>query len=216
MATPAESRQQPPGEGIELLVTVILVFAAVATSWSGYQATRWHGEQAADTARTAAIRFEAARATERANAETEVDVATFIAWVDADRTGRDDLARIYEDRFRPEFRTAFEAWTATQPFTDSSAPGTPFAMPEYEVASRVRAERLDVEAAASATQVSTDIQRASNYVLTVVLYSVVLFFAGMSTKLRNRRLRVAMGLAALLLMLGTVIWTATFPVSLSV
>jgi len=34
-----------------------------------------------------------------------------------------------------------------------------------------------------------DIQRSSNYVLTVVLYAIVLFFAGMSTRLSNRRLR---------------------------
>jgi hypothetical protein len=195
---------------------MILVFAAVATSWSGYQAARWHGEQAAGAARTGAIRFEAARAAGRADAETEVDVATFIAWVDADRSGQDDLADVIEARFRPEFRTAFEAWTATQPFTADDAPPTPFAMPDYQLASRTLADQLDEQAAASAAEVGTDIQRASNYVLTVVLYSVVLFFGGMSTKLKSRRLRVALGLAALLLMIGTLAWTATFPVSLSV
>jgi hypothetical protein len=215
MASPAD-RSRPTGDWIELLVTVILVLAAVATSWSGYQAARWHGEQAADTSRTTALRLEAARSAARANAETEVDVATFIAWVDADRTGRDGLADIYEARFRPEFRTAFDAWTATRPFADPTAPATPFAMSEYTVASDVLAQQLDLESAASALEVSADIQRASNYVLTIVLYSVVLFFAGMSTKLQNRRLRVAMGLSALLLMIGTIAWTSTFPVSVSV
>ena len=216
MAPPSDHREAASGDWIELAVTIILVLAAVATSWSGYQAARWHGEQAAGTNRTGAIRFEAARAAGRADAETEVDVATFIAWVDADRSGQDDLADVIEARFRPEFRTAFEAWTATQPFTAADAPPTPFAMPEYRLASRARAEQLDEQAAASAAQVGTDIQRASNYVLTVVLYSVVLFFGGMSTKLRSRRLRVALGLVALLLMTGTLAWTATFPVSVSV
>ncbi|HET6654558.1 MAG TPA: hypothetical protein VFH10_18110 [Nocardioides sp.] len=216
MAPPADDRNRQSGDWIELVVTLILVFAAVATSWSGYQAARWHGEQAAGTNRTGAIRFEAARAAGRADAQTEIDVATFIAWVDADRTGQDELADIFEARFRPEFRTAFDAWTATQPFTSADAPPSPFAMPDYRLASRDLAERLDREAAASAADVSTDIQRASNYVLTVVLYSVVLFFGGMSTKLRSRRLRVALGMAALLLMLGTLVWTATFPISVSV
>jgi hypothetical protein len=216
MAPPADPRESQSGDWIELAVTLILIFAAVSTSWSGYQAARWHSEQAAGTNRTGAMRFEAARAAGRADAETEVDVATFIAWVNADRTGQDDLAEIVEARFRPEFRTAFEAWTATRPFTSADAPPTPFAMPEYRLASRERAEQLDQEAVASAAEVSTDIQRASNYVLTVVLYSVVLFFGGMSTKLRSRRLRVALGLAALLLMVGTLAWTATFPISVSV
>ena len=37
-----------------------------------------------------------------------------------------------------------------------------------------------------------NIQRASNYVLGVVLFASALFFAGMSTKLTAPRLRVAM------------------------
>ena len=56
-------------------------------------------------------------------------------------------------------------------------------MDEYQVASRDEAERLDAAAEASAAEVRLDIQRSSNYVLTVVLYAVVLFFAGMSTRL---------------------------------
>ena len=62
----------------ELLVTVLLVVAALGTSWSSYQATRWNGEQAAAAGRTNAIRIDAARAQGLSEAETQVDVATFI------------------------------------------------------------------------------------------------------------------------------------------
>ena len=58
-------------------------------------------------------------------------------------------------------------------------------MDEYQVASKDEAERLDAAAEASAAQVRLNIQRSSNYVLTVVLYAVVLFFAGMSTRLEQ-------------------------------
>ena len=61
-----------------------------------------------------------------------------------------------------------------------------------------------------------DIQRSSNYVLTVVLYAVVLFFAGMSTRLTNPRLRWVLTLAGCLVLLGDVAWVATFPVSVQV
>ena len=67
----------------ELVATVLLAVAAVATAWSGYQATRWNGEQAKASGRTNAIRIEAARAQGLAQAQTQVDVATFIQWVDA-------------------------------------------------------------------------------------------------------------------------------------
>lgn len=200
----------------ELLVTVLLVAAAVGTSWSSYQAARWHGEQAMATSKTNAIRIDAARAAGRADAETQVDVATFIAWADADQLGDDDIADFYVARFRPEFVTAFEAWLATAPLTSPTAPPTPFAMPEYKIAARAEAESLDAQAAKQAAVVADDIQRASNYVLTVVLYAVVLFFAGMSTKVAARRLRWLMIGTAYLLMAATIGWLATFPVSLRI
>ena len=60
---------------------------AVAASWSSYQATRWNGEQAKAAGRTSAIRISAAREASLASAQTQVDVATFIAWADAEGRG---------------------------------------------------------------------------------------------------------------------------------
>ncbi|WP_322919154.1 hypothetical protein [Nocardioides renjunii] len=196
--------------------TLLLVVAAVATSWSSYQATRWNGEQAAAAGRTNAVRIEASRADALAESQTQIDVATFIAWVEADRTGDARLAEFVEDRFRDEFRPAYDAWTATAPFTDPDAPPTPFAMDEYHLASQEQAEELDVRAEASAAEVRRNIQRASNYVLTVVLYAVALFFAGMSTRVSTLRLRWVLTVAGCAVFLGTLAWIATFPVSIAV
>jgi hypothetical protein len=216
MATPADA---PPDSGRnwqELLVTVLLVVAALATSWSSYQATRWNGEQAAAAGRTNAIRIDAARADGLARTQTQVDVATFIAWADADLRGETKVAAFYVDRFRDEFQPAYEAWIAQQPLTNADAPTTPFVMEEYQVAAKKLAEELDAGAEASAAEVRLDIQRSSNYVLTVVLYAIVLFFAGMSTRLSNRRLRWVTTIAGTVVLLGALAWVATFPVSLAV
>ena len=213
MASRTDQSSAPP-DRFEFLVTVLLVVAAVATSWSSYQATRWHGEQAQSTSRTNAIRIESARASSLAEAQTEIDVATFIAWADADQSGEPELANFYLDRFRPEFAVAFQAWIETRPFTDPDSPETPFTMPEYQVESKNDAIRLDGEAAKSAAEVQRDIQHASNYVLTVVLYAVVLFFAGISTKISSRRLRTAMLVAGYVVLIGALLWVATFPISI--
>ncbi len=197
-------------------MTILLVIAALGTSWSSYQATRWNGEQAKAAGRTNAIRIEAARAQGLAEAQSQIDVATFIAWADADRRGETQLADFFVDRFRAEFRTAFTAWMATSPFTNPAAPPTPFAMTEYQLASRQEAERLDTAAETAAAEVRRDIQRASNYVLTVVLYAVVLFFAGMSTKIGNRRLRWILTAIGCLVLVTAIAWIATFPVSLDI
>jgi hypothetical protein len=200
----------------ELVATILLAVAAVATAWSSYQATRWNGEQAKASGRTNALRIEAARAQGLAEAQTQVDIATFMQWVDAYVRGEKELSDFYFARFRAEFRPAMSAWIATEPRKYPDAPLTPFAMPEYRLAAADEAERLDAEAEASSATVRRNIQRASNYVLAVVLFAVSLFFAGMSTKLKQPRLRWVALTVGCLVFAGTTIWIATSPVSVGV
>jgi hypothetical protein len=62
---------------LELVALLLLAVAAVATAWSSYQANRWNGEQAKTTSKVNATRIDAARASGLANAQTQVDIATF-------------------------------------------------------------------------------------------------------------------------------------------
>jgi hypothetical protein len=205
-----------PRDWVEIVATFLLSVAAIATAWSSYQATRWNGEQAKASGRTNAIRIEAARAQGLAEADTEVDVATFIQWVNAHARQEPDLATFYRKRFRDEFKPAFNAWLATRPFENPGAPESPFRMPEYRLAATVEAERLDAAAELSSARVHRNIQRGSNYVLCVVLFAVSLFFAGISTRVKAPGSRkVLLGIGCLLF-LGTVTWIATFPVSVDI
>ena len=201
---------------IEVAATVLLAIAAVATAWSSYQATRWNGEQAKASGSVNKTRIEAARASDLANAQQQVDVATFMQWVDSYARGETELVTFYRERFRPEFKPAFEAWIATKPLETKGAPLTPFVMPEYRLAARAEADRLDEDAEELSAQVRRNIQRASNYVLGVVLFAVALFFAGMSTKLTARGLRKAMLVVGYIVFLGAAVWIATSPVSIAV
>jgi hypothetical protein len=201
---------------VELVATVLLALATVATAWSGYQSTRWNGEQAKAGARANALRIDSAKAAGLANAQTEIDVASFTQWINAYAQKQTQLTDFYFKRFRKEFRPAVEAWVATRPLKNPNAPLTPFAMPQYRLDARVEAERLDAEAEVFAAQVRRNIQRASNYVLGVVLFASALFFAGMSVKLTSPRLRVAMLSIGCTVFLLTALWIATSPVSVTV
>ena len=203
-------------ERLEVVATVLLSLATVATAWSGYQASRWNGEQAKAFSRASTLRDASNKADALANAQTQIDVATFTQWVDAYALERTELADFYFARFRPEFKPAVDAWIATRPRRNPDAPLTPFAMPEYKVAARVESERLQAEAEATSATARTNVQRATNYVLCVVLFAAVLFFAGISTKLETPRLRRFLLGFGVVLFLGTVVWLATFPVSVSV
>jgi hypothetical protein len=113
----------------EVAATVLLALAAVATAWSGYQASQWHGEQALASSRATATRVESTRASGEANRQVQVDLATFTQWTDAFAQGDARLAAFYRARFRDEFRPAFETWLASRPLRNPEAAKTPFELP---------------------------------------------------------------------------------------
>jgi hypothetical protein len=200
----------------EVAATVLLAIAAVATAWAAYQSARWHSEQARGQSASIAARVESTRAANVANRQAQIDVSLFTQWIDAYARSETELAGFYRKRFRPEFRPAFEAWVATRPRKNAAAPLSPFAMPQYKLAATAQADRLEAQAAASSESVGQFIHRADNYSLAVVLFAAALFFAGISTRLRSHTPRaVVLGLGYALF-LGSVVWIATFPVSVSV
>jgi hypothetical protein len=203
---------------VPLVATVLLALAAVATAWAGYQASRWHGEQAVAGARANAARVESTRVSGVANRQAQIDVATFIAWVDAYARGETGLERFYRRRFTPRLKPAVDRWIASRPMKNPNAALTPFALPEYRegLTALERSERLEDTADMLATEARTDIQRADDYVLAVVLFATSLFFAGIGTRLPRPTAQAAVVALGCVIFLGTVAWLATFPVSLSV
>ncbi|HEX5940048.1 MAG TPA: hypothetical protein VFZ12_06775, partial [Dehalococcoidia bacterium] len=182
---------------------------------SGYQATRWGGETSKAFGAANAARVESTRASALSNALSEVDVATFTSWAVAFIREETELADFYEARFREEFVPAFEAWLATDPLNNPEAPPTPFVLPEYVVAAGLEADELSATAEARSAEARRNVQRQSNYVLGVVLFASALFFAGL-TKVSKGGARLAVLGIGSAIFLGTLVWIATFPVSLTV
>jgi hypothetical protein len=196
----------------EVLATIVLAVAAVATAWSTYQSTQWRGEQAADNSKASAARIQSSEASTRAGQLTQVDIATFTQWVNAYVAGNRELANFYRQRFRPELTPAFDAWLATDPLTNPSAPATPFAMPQYQVAEAAEAERLNGVANARSEAASVANEHSDKYMLAVVLFATALFFAGMSTKLHAVRQQEVLLALGVLILIGAAVFVASFPV----
>src|SRR5262245_59813294 len=169
---------------IELLSTLLLALAAVATAWASYQASRWQGQQALAGNRSTAARVEANREAGVANRQIQTDIATFIQWVDAYAHKDTELQQFYFRRFRDEFKPAVEAWIATRPLKNPNAPLTPFVMPEYKSSAQAEADALEAKGDAEAAISRRNVDRAGRYVLCVVLLALSLFFAGISMRLR--------------------------------
>ncbi len=201
---------------VEIISAVLLAVATVGTAWSGYQSARWSGIQANSYSAANAARLESTRASTRAGQLTQIDVGLFTQWVDAYASDKTELADFYRDRFRDEFRPAFDAWIAMNPKTNPDAAKSPFALPEYRVAEEEKADRLETEANLQAERARNANQRSDNYVLAVVLFASVLFFAGISTKFDSPRVKVGLIVLGVIVFVGTAIWVGSFPVSFSV
>ena len=117
-----------------------------------------------------------------------VDVNTFTSWLAA--LGADERAGVVSgltedgytpqpgtesaflyERFRPEFRVAFDVWLATGPRTNPTAPPTPFAMPEYPVAEAEQAAALEQQAEELSAVARQANQRGDNYVLMTIMFA---------------------------------------------
>jgi hypothetical protein len=203
----------PMPRRLELIATVLLALAAVATAWAAYQSRQWTGEQSGGYSRATTARLNVNRESGLANRQVQIDVAAFGAWLNARAQHDTELADFYRQRFRPEFQPAFDAWLATDPFTNAKAPETPFAMPQYKLAAQAKADALETTAAAASQDAKDANQNANNAMLAVVLFSVALFFAGISAKLENGR-AVLLGIGCAVF-LGGLIWVATLPIKLT-
>jgi hypothetical protein len=204
----AKTRADAAGEIVE---AILLAVVAIATAWGGYQAARWDGRQAELYGRSSTIRNEADQALTLGGQQRLLDVSTFNTWIQARFEGHDDLAALYERRFSPEFKIAFDAWIALDPFSDPDAPPGPSFMPEYvnpllEQGAELnhRAERLFDEGTMAR-------HHADEYIRTTVVLATILFLLVLAQRFRVRRARLGVLVVAIGLMTYGLVTILTLP-----
>lgn len=213
---------------VELIATIIMAVAAIFTAWAAFQSAKWSGEQATSFSRAGAARTESTRWDTLAGQQAGIDVALFTSWLDAfnsdvtegqiERTPGQvyqptdgTLSGFLFDRFRDEFRPAMQAWLEAFAENPDTAPPSPFAMEEYVVAAAITADELQTEADQHAADASQANQNSDDYVLTVVVFALVLFFGGVSSKLAQQRNRYISIIAAVLLFVGATVILFSLP-----
>lgn len=213
---------------LDLLLALMMALAAVGTAWAGFQSAKWSGVQANSYAAAGTARAEASREATGAAQRRNADVISFTAWLNAlnaeiiaDPSVRpngdykpdpDHVSGFLFQRFRPDFRPAMDAWLATKPLLNPEAPATPFDMPEYQLPSEAEAQRLVDQADALAATARGANQRSDNYVLTAVVFALVLLFAGLAGKANHPRTRTALIIMAAVALVGCVVTLLTFPI----
>lgn len=196
---------------VEIGEAVLLAVVAIATAWSGYQSALWDGHSAKLYGSSSRIRVTATKDQTRAGQEQLYDATTFNFWLQAKLTGKTQLANAYVKRFRLEYRPAFHAWLAADPFTSSRAPPGPIFMPQYHNALLEQSASEDKHASVVFEQGAHAREVGDKYVRTTVLLATVLFLVAVSQRFGLFRVRVALLATALVLLAVAVASIATYP-----
>jgi hypothetical protein len=188
---------------LEIAATLLLAFATVGSAWSAYQSKRWGGVQMFSMVAANGARSEAVRLSDKASQLTSIDVSMFLQYASAVSSHQQQFADFILQRFRPEMKTAVNAWLATQPLKNPDAPPSPFAMKEYSLSTLQQSDQMNQLALQKLNEAKAANTRADDYVLLTVLFASALFFGGIGTKMQLRSLRIV------LLSLGIVVFVAT-------
>ena len=187
-------------EALEIVEAILLALVAITTAWSGYQAALWDGMQDEHYEQSTKLRVEAQGMKTGGDQERLYDALTFSEWLKAYAGGNQKIADLFERRFRPEYRVAFDAWMRTDPLKNPNAPPGPMVMAEYHNAHIEQSAELEEQASELFEQGTKARRTADMYVRVTVLLATVLLLTAISQRFKTHRVRVGLAVVAMLLL----------------
>jgi hypothetical protein len=206
-----ESSSPSRFEILEIVEAVVLAVVAIATAWSGYQAALWTGHQSELYGQASKLRVQAEGVETYANQERLYNASTVVEWLNAEARNDKKLANLFERRFLPEFRPAFEAWKKTDPLNNPDAPPGPQSMEGYRSAKAEEAAKLNGQAAEVFERGTEDRQYSDEYVRITVTLATVLLLMAISQRFKTAGVRVGLAVIAVLLLCVPVYQILTLP-----
>jgi hypothetical protein len=140
------------------------------------------------------------------------DSNLFSDWLKAYSHGDTKLTNLYEKRFRPEFRSAFEAWLATNPFNNPHAPPGPLVMPQYKVSQSEKADQLAVESERNFAKGQEANEQGDAYVLNTIFLASALFLTAIGERFNWNPIRAVILAVALVMLLFGIYHLIIYPV----
>jgi hypothetical protein len=207
----SESPESLAHEILEIAEALVLAVVAIATAWSGYQAALWTGQQSELYGQASKLRIQAEGLSTFANQERLYNASTVVEWLKAEAHGDKKLADLFERRFLPEFRPAFEAWKKTDPINNPNAPAGPQLLEEYRSAKTEEAAKMNDQATAVFERGTRDRQYSDEYVRITVTLATVLLLMAISQRFKMRGVRFALLLTAFLILYFPIYRILTLP-----
>jgi hypothetical protein len=196
---------------LSVIEAVMLAIVALLAAYTGFASAKWNTESAVRLAQASAGRTEANRAELDAQNLRNFDSTTFNTWFTAYIAGNPTAEGVALRRFRPAFKVAFDAWLATDPFTNSKAPPGPTYMRQYKQPELATAATLDKKATAAYTLGVQAGSNADNYIRDTIYLATILFLIGISGHFRFVRIRIGLVVLSGAMMLLAIFTIATAP-----
>ncbi len=160
---------------------------------------KWDGMQDELYEQSTRIRVQAQGLANRGGQEQIYDASAVTEWIKAKSAGNEKLAQLFERRFRPEFREAFDAWVKTDPLNNPNAPPGPLVMKEYHNAHSEEAAEKGNEATEVFERGTAARETSDKYVRVTVILATVLLLVAISQRFKTHAVRMGLAVVALLL-----------------
>ncbi|MGB9175643.1 MAG: hypothetical protein WCB46_02760 [Methanoregula sp.] len=185
----------------DVVALLLLATATICSTWCLYESYAWGNVQQENMAAISLMEQEANRVNDNNNMLRTIDVNTFLSWVQAASENQTGRMVFLKDRFREEFRPAFDTWLASAK-PGEIPPGTPFTLPEYSLRTARDLAQLKQNISLRLDLVQQANQNSDSYILTTVFGALVLFFAGIAGKWKWPILSlICLGIAMLFLVI---------------
>jgi hypothetical protein len=194
-----DERKQAIKRTFEIVALLILATATICSTWCLYESFAWGNVQKENLGAVILMQDESIRINDDNNMLRTIDVNMFLSWVQAASENQTGRMVFLKDRFRDEFRPAFDTWLTTAK-PGEIPPGTPFTLPEYSLKTTRDLIQLKQNISIKMENVQQANQNSGSYVLTTVFGALVLFFASIAGKWKSPLISlICLGIAMILL-----------------
>jgi hypothetical protein len=177
---------------IEILEAIVLAIVAIATAYSGYQASLWDGRQGELYGEAARMNTSGAVLGIQGGQERLYDTVTFNSWLNCKSRGEKKLAQFIERRFRAEYRVAFNEWMKLNPINNAAAPPSPAMMSIYRNANGEQSAVLTQKASEVFETGTRARYTGDRYVRVTVFLATVLLLTAISQRFRIKSIRTGL------------------------
>jgi hypothetical protein len=204
--------ETPAREFLEIMEALLLALVSIATAWSGYQAARWDGHSALYYGESSKLRAQSSKYATLGTQTRLFDTVTFGSWLQFEAEGKARIAQLFERRFTPAYKRAFDDWLLLNPLLNPQAPPGPAFMPEYHNPLLDRSNALDAQATATFQRGTDARETADSYVRDTLILASVLFLIAIGQRFKVRQVRRTLITVSAFLLVFGIFELTTLPV----